>query len=109
MVFLRFLLAPFQTVDQFQIQGEAFLFDGRSGSHLTTFDNPAPHQGSQFGYTVVSPGDVDGDHIPDFAIGAAGQTVRDTVAVGRVYLFLSRSASLRTAGPSEHQPTGDQE
>jgi len=47
--------APFQTVDQFHIQGEAFLFDGRSGSLLSTFDNPDPHQGSQFGYTVVAP------------------------------------------------------
>ncbi|MGE0683177.1 MAG: integrin alpha, partial [Candidatus Binatia bacterium] len=83
--------APFQTVDQFQIQGEAFLFDGRSGKHLSTFDNPSPHQGSMFGYTLAAPGDVNGDHIPDFAIGTAGQTIRDKAAVGRVYLFLSRA------------------
>jgi hypothetical protein len=81
--------APYQTVDQFHIQGEVFLFNGRDGRHLTTFDNPSPHQGSTFGYTVASPGDVNGDQIPDFAIGAAGQTIMDKVAAGRVYIFLS--------------------
>jgi hypothetical protein len=50
-----------------------------------------PHQGATFGYAVVSPGDVNGDRIPDFAIGAAGQAIMDKVAVGRVYIFLSRS------------------
>ena len=81
--------APLQTVDQFHIQGEVFLFDGRDGRHLTTFDNPYPHQGSMFGYSTVSPGDVDGDGIPDVAISAFGQSILDKVAVGRVYIFLS--------------------
>ena len=82
--------APYQTVDQFHVQGEVFLFDGANGRHLSTFDNPLPHQGSAFGYTVVSPGDVNGDAIPDFAIGAAGQTIMAQAAAGRVYVFLSR-------------------
>jgi len=67
------------------------LFDGRDGRHLSTFDDPSPHQGSTFGYSMVSPGDVNGDQIPDFAVGAAGQSIMDKVAVGRVYIFLSRS------------------
>lgn len=82
--------APYQTVDQFHVQGEVFLFNGRDGRHLTTFDNPYPHQGSSFGYTVVSPGDVNGDKIPDFAIGASGQGIMDKPAVGRVMIFLSQ-------------------
>jgi hypothetical protein len=81
--------APYQTVDQFHVQGEVFLFNGRDGRHLTTFDNPYPHQGSSFGYTVVSPGDVNGDKIPDFAIGASGQGIMDKPAVGRVMIFIS--------------------
>jgi hypothetical protein len=81
--------APYQTVDQFHIQGEVFVFNGRDGRHLTTFDNPSPHQGSTFGYVLGSPGDVNGDHRPDFVIGTAGQSIADKVAVGRVYVFLS--------------------
>ena len=84
--------APYQKVDFDYVQGEVFLFDGRDGRHLSTFDDPSPHQGSTFGYAVVSPGDVNGDQIPDFAVGAAGQSIMDKVAVGRVYIFLSRPA-----------------
>jgi len=82
--------APYQTVDEFHVQGEVFLFNGQDGRHLTTFDNPYPHQGSSFGYTVVSSGDINGDKIPDFAIGAMGQGIMDKPAVGRLYVFLSK-------------------
>ncbi|MSQ47592.1 MAG: hypothetical protein EXR78_04255 [Deltaproteobacteria bacterium] len=82
--------APYQSVDQFHIQGEVFLFNGRDGRHLTTFDNPYPHQGSSFGYTIASPGDINGDKIPDFAFGAAGQGIMDKPSVGRVMVFLSQ-------------------
>ncbi|MEW6297552.1 MAG: integrin alpha [Thermodesulfobacteriota bacterium] len=92
--------APYQTVDQFHIQGEVFLFNGRDGRHLTTFDNPYPHQGSMFGYSVAVPGDIDGDGVPDIAIGAFGQSMLDKVAVGRVYVFLSRAE--RAEAVAEH-------
>ena len=82
--------APYQRVDFDYVQGEVFLFDGRNGQHLTTFDDPSPHQGATFGYVVASPGDINGDKIPDFVIGAAGQSIMDKVAVGRVYVFSSR-------------------
>ena len=72
------------------MQGEVFLFNGQDGRHLTTFDDPYPHQGAAFGYTLASPGDVNGDKIPDFAFGAAGQHVADQVAIGRVFVFLSQ-------------------
>lgn len=87
-----FVGAPYQRVDELHVQGEVFVFNGRDGRHLTTLDNPSPHQGSAFGYAVASPGDVDGDRLPDFVIGAAGQGTRDRAAVGRVYLFLSQPA-----------------
>lgn len=82
--------APFQTVDVDHVQGEVFLFNGRDGRHLTTFDDPYPHQGASFGYSIASPGDVNGDKIPDFAFGASGQGIMDKVAVGRVFVFLSQ-------------------
>jgi hypothetical protein len=82
--------APFQTVDQFHVQGEVFVFNGWDGRHLITFDDPYPHQGASFGYSIASPGDVNGDKFPDFALGASGQGIMDKVAVGRVFVFLSR-------------------
>jgi len=82
--------APYQKVDLDYVQGEVFLFDGRDGRLLTIFDDPTPHQGATFGAAVVSPGDVNGDKVPDFAVGAVGQSIMDKVAVGRVYVFLSR-------------------
>ncbi|HXG20398.1 MAG TPA: integrin alpha [Methylomirabilota bacterium] len=82
--------APFQTVDVDHVAGEVFLFNGSDGRHLTTFDDPYPHQGASFGYSIASPGDVNGDKIPDFVFGASGQGVMDKVAVGRVFVFLSQ-------------------
>jgi len=67
-----------------------FLFNGQDGRHLTTFDDPYPHQGATFGYSIASPGDINGDQIPEFAIGASGQIILDKVAVGRVFVFLSQ-------------------
>ena len=82
--------APFQRVDEFHVQGEVFLYNGRDGRHLITFDNPYPHQGSMFGYALASPGDINADHIPEFVFGAPGQHIRDKPAVGRAFLFMSQ-------------------
>ena len=82
--------APHQTVDEFQIQGSVFVFNGWDGRHLISFDNPNPHQGSKFGYTLGSPGDLNNDGIPEFAIGASGQTIGANVAAGRLFVFQSQ-------------------
>ena len=82
--------APFQKVDEFHVQGEVFLYNGRDGRHLITFDNPYPHQGSMFGYALASPGDINADHIPEFIFGAPGQHIMDKPAVGRAFLFVSQ-------------------
>ena len=82
--------APYQEVDQFHVQGELFVFNGRDGRHLFIFDNPLGHQGSMFGYAAASPGDIDGDKIPDFVIGAPGQSIMDKAVVGRAYVFVAK-------------------
>lgn len=82
--------APYQEVDHFYVQGEVFVFNGRDGRHLVTFDNPYGHQGSMFGYAMASPGDVNGDEIPDFAFGAPGQSIMDKAVVGRAFVFISQ-------------------
>lgn len=82
--------APFQMVDAFDLQGEVFVYNGRDGRHLMTLDNPWGHQGSKFGYAVVSPGDLNDDGIPEFAMSTPGQHIMGEVNVGRVYLFESK-------------------
>ena len=82
--------APFQMVDAFDLQGEVFVYNGRDGRHLMTLDNPWGHQGSKFGYAVVSPGDLNADGIPEFAMSTPGQHIMGEVNVGRVYLFESK-------------------
>ncbi|MGE0822029.1 MAG: integrin alpha [Candidatus Binatia bacterium] len=81
--------APYQTVDQFHVQGEVFLFNGQDGRHLATFDNPYGHQGSSFGYAIAAPGDINDDEIPDFAVGSPGQLIMDKPSVGRVFVIIS--------------------
>lgn len=61
--------APIQSVDEFHGQGEVFLYNGRDGRHLITFYDPHPYQGAMFRYTVASPGDTNGDAIPEFVFG----------------------------------------
>ncbi len=82
--------APFQRGDEFHIQGEVFLYNGRDGHRLIPFDNPYPHQGSMFGYALASPGDIKTDHIPEFLCGAPGQYLMEKPAVGRAFLFVSQ-------------------
>ena len=82
--------APFHAVDAFDYQGEVFVYNGRDGRHLMTLDNPWGHQGSKFGYVVLSPGDLNQDGIPEFAMSTPGQHIMGEVNVGRVYLFESQ-------------------
>jgi len=49
--------------------GQAFLFSGRDGSLLHSWDGPAEQ--IRFGETLAGLGDVDGDGIPDVAVGAS--------------------------------------
>ena len=49
-------------------RGKAFLFSGRDGALLRTLEGPSPASG--FGLALDALGDLDGDGIPDFAIGA---------------------------------------
>jgi len=81
---------PHQTVDKYQLQGQLFVFNGRDGRHLFTFDDPYPHQGAFFGYAALAPGDLNGDGVPEFVVGAPGQVLWGTPAVGRVFIFMSQ-------------------
>jgi hypothetical protein len=67
-------------------QGAVFLFSGATGRRLLTLP-PRPQPGALFGYTLAGLGDVNGDGVPDLAVGAPGQDVRGLADLGQVFVF----------------------
>ena len=84
-------------------QGAVFLFSGADGSRLRTLRDPSPQAGANFGATLVGMGDVDGDGVPDFAVGAPGQDVGSCCDQGQVVVFSgadgTRLHTLRSPSP----------
>ncbi len=64
--------------------GRAFLFSGIDGSVITSLDGES--EGDVFGSSVAGVGDINGDSINDFAIGAPGSDKMGPVS-GRVYVY----------------------
>lgn len=83
--------------------GEAFVFNGKTGALLFTLLDPTPEEGARFGYSVAGVGDLNGDGIPDMAVGAPKKNVggdetkpQETkiADAGIVYLFSGADGSL---------------
>jgi hypothetical protein len=64
-------------------RGYVRILSGRDGTVLRTIEEPIPTSGgakmsdrdedsNQFGFSVIGPGDLDGDRIPDLVVGAPG-------------------------------------
>jgi hypothetical protein len=64
-------------------QGRAYVFNGATGALIFTMNSPAVETLHSFGVAVAGGKDVDGDGIPDFAIGAPVQSSLK----GAVYVF----------------------
>jgi hypothetical protein len=85
--------APYQNVAGQGNQGRVFLFSGASGQLVLTLTKPSPQAQAQFGWTLAGVGDVDGDGVPDLAVGAPFQDVYDrqdqkrVVEPGRAFVF----------------------
>lgn len=77
------------TVDGYPEAGRAYLFDGHDGRVLRTLTEPSPQHGN-FGYLVAGLDDVDGDQIPDVAVGAASGPKEG----GRVYVCSGADGTL---------------
>ena len=65
--------APYETHPQFGSRtGAVYVYSGRSGSVLRTTYGPGP--GGDYGTSLASLGDVNGDGVPDFAAGTGALT-----------------------------------
>ena len=69
--------SPQQNVDGVRQQGAATVVSGRDGTAIFTMHTPMPQTLATFGEAVRAIGDVNGDGIPDIAVGARMQDVPD--------------------------------
>lgn len=89
-------------------QGQAFIFSGVNGAPLYTLDNPSPQVNSQFSFgTLAKIGDLDGDLIPDLAVGAYWQNVGGNISQGQAFIFSGADGALLfTLNDPNPQPNG---
>jgi hypothetical protein len=81
-------------------RGYVRILSGRDGTVLRTIEEPLPSVGSrdrdedssQFGFSVLGPGDLDGDRIPDLVVGAPG--LRSGKARGGIEYFSGATGAL---------------
>ncbi|MGH7313988.1 MAG: integrin alpha, partial [Candidatus Rokuibacteriota bacterium] len=62
--------APNQNVGANVAQGQVLVVSGVSGTILHTLNDPDPQASASFGRALAGTGDVNGDGIPDVAVGA---------------------------------------
>ena len=86
--------------------GGTYVFEGRSGALLRAFELPPAlaqaggsfaNLGSNLGWSVAAPGDLNGDGEPDYVAGAPFQDSQDNLEEGSSFVFLSRVPG--AAGP----------
>lgn len=80
--------------------GQAFLFDGLTGSLLHTFDNPDPTEGDRFGESVSLSGGL-------VAIGASGDDPGGISEAGSAYIFDAISGDLLQSIANPFAANGD--
>ncbi len=74
--------------------GRAFVLSGRTGAVLLTLDDPEPQPFAGFGVSITGLGDVNGDGVPDLAVGAAFQSVNGNDSQGKLFVFSGKNGHL---------------
>ncbi len=75
-------IVPVDGVDEINA-GEALVFNGKTGALLYTLLDPTVEENARFGYSVAAIADVNGDGIPDMAVGVPKKNVGGDVARNR--------------------------
>jgi len=87
--------------------GRAFVFSGADGSLLLTLIAPDVIENGRFGEAVAGAGDVNGDMVPDLAVGASAVTDGGFKHAGRVYLFSGADGALLRTIPAPAPAAGN--
>ncbi len=96
--------------------GQVLVFSVVDGivSRLLTLDNPILsnpelHRDTHFGRSLAAVGDFDGDGVPDLAVGARNQNVKESLTElgqGQAFIFSGAMGDLRVTLPDEGEPVG---
>jgi hypothetical protein len=78
--------APNQDVGANAMQGQVLVVSGATGAIIHTLNDPDPQASAFFGWALAGTGDVNGDGVPDVAVGAPMQN--------RVFVFSGQDGSL---------------
>jgi len=73
-----------------QSTGRAHIVSGKTGAIIRTHSSPNVTANGRFGFAVVGLGDVNGDGLGDYAVGAP----RENGQAGRVYVFSGANGAL---------------
>ncbi|MBC8405606.1 MAG: FG-GAP repeat protein [Planctomycetes bacterium] len=80
--------------------GSVFVYSGATGGQLHQFDGAAKYD--FFGWSVASPGDLDGDNFADLLVGSIFENYNGRGEVGIVYIYSGATGALiRIHGGSE--------
>ncbi len=83
--------APYTGIAGASNAGQVNLLSGATGSALFTLAGSS--QDEYFGYDVDGIGDVDGDAVPDFVVGAPGAAPGGMTYTGRAHVYSGATAS----------------
>jgi hypothetical protein len=87
--------------------GRVYAFSGRTGTLLRVWGSPLARRDGHFGAAVAAIGDVNGDGLPDVAIGAPYEMASGQDHAGRVYIFSGAGPGLRWLWSPSAQTEGN--
>ena len=86
--------------------GAAYAFDGKTGAFLYKVSNPST-QDSALGFGAAEIGDVNGDRVGDYQLGAPRFDEADAVDAGRSYVINGSSGAVISTLRNPEPETGD--